>query len=193
MIGEWKGENGFRDSSPQGHDMKLLNGAKVVDGRLVTDVPMAVGEIKFDCDYAIREATYDMYVTPSADAKKGGVFAKASYCSVADVVRIDIVDGCWELLWLTERWGRETRRGPKLEPRRTRLTVTIKDGFVRFYVDGKEVSSPRGPVKLADSPEARDDFYRSVNVLFGASTPHPGYNFPGTCESLRFTSKAIVP
>lgn len=193
VIGEWKGENGFRDSSPQGHDMKLLNGAKVVDGRLVTDVPMAVGEVKFDCDYAIREATYDMYVTPSADAKKGGVFAKASYCGVADVVRIDIVDGCWELLWLTERWGRETRRGPKLEPRRTRLTVTIKDGFVRFYVDGKEVTGPRGPVKLADSPEARDDFYKSVNVLFGASTPHPGYNFPGTCESLRFTSKAIVP
>lgn len=193
VIGEWKGENGFRDSSPQGHDLKLNNGAKVVDGQLVADVPTANGSILFSCDYAIPEATYDMYVTPTAGAKKGGVFAKASYCAVADELRLDVVDGCWELRWNTEAWGRETRRGPRLEPRRTRLTVTIKNGFVRFYVDGREVTSPRGPMKLVLSPEARDDFYKNVNILFGASTPHPGCNFPGTCESLRFTSKAIVP
>ena len=66
-------------------------------------------------------------------------------------------------------------------------SVTCRD------VDGKEVTGPRGPVKLAVSPEARDDFYKSVNVLFGASTPHPGYNFPGTCESLKFISKAVIP
>ena len=195
VIGCWKASDGMKDSSPQGHDMKFVNGARMENGMFVTGQDLAYGEVRFDEEYAIPEATYDMYVTPSAEGlgTYQGVFAKESYCGVSDTVRVEIRNGRWSLLKYVNGRDREERVGPKAESRRTRITVTFKDGFVRFYVDGEEVRHPRGPVKLSSSAEARDNFYKNVYILFGASSIHKGFYFRGACESLTFTSKAIIP
>ena len=192
VIGEWKASNGMKDSSGNGHDMKLQNGAKVENGVFVTGEDLAYGEVLFRNDYPVDEATFDMYVTPEKDVKKAGVFQKDSQCMVSDVYRIEIRDGRWVAECFDESRRRNHVVGPVAEPRRTRLTLTFKDGFLRFYVDGREYKNPvMGPLKTNVSRQARDNFYSQVILQFGASHIHPGGFFKGTCESLTFLSKAL--
>ena len=105
---------------------------------------------------------------------------------------MEYIDGRWVA---TSREGSNWRsvEGPEAPAGvKAHLAVVVKDGFLRFYVDGKEYLSPFGPIKFAD-PEVRDSFYRMFEASIGTSLAAWGWFFKGEIHEVRAFSRAMSP
>jgi len=195
VIGCWKAADGFKDSSGNGHDLKL-NNVRLVDGSAFWETSRSFAMISFPAVYPIDEGTYEMVVKPAPISQwpkkrngmvRGGVF----YCGP---LMLDYFDGYWSMLFVSPpRYIRI--QGPKGKAEWTHLAVTFKNSYCRFFVNGKEITTPDGPVKSMQTI-GKDTFYNRVNNLcFGSlSSQWPDtFSFRGQIKECTFYGRSLTP
>ncbi|MBQ3343593.1 MAG: hypothetical protein IJG84_16960 [Kiritimatiellae bacterium] len=99
-------------------------------------------------------------------------------------------EGFWNL-----RREREWIKGPKADPNRyTKLAVTLKDRYLRFFVDDKEVFDPKGPL-FWEKGTAKDTFAGCFRFLRGSDTIYDTHKhcYFGEAKEYHAYSKAIYP
>ena len=195
VIGCWKAADGFKDSSGNGHDLKL-NNVRLADSSAFWETSRSFATISFPAVYPIDEGTYEMVVKPAPISQwpkkrngmvRGGVF----YCGP---LMLDYFDGYWSMLFFTPPRYRRIQ-GPEGKTEWTHLAVTFKNSYCRFFVNGKEITTPDGPVKSMQTI-GKDTFYNRVNNLcFGSlSSQWPDtFSFRGQIKECTFYGRALTP
>ena len=122
---------------------------------------------------------------------QGGVFGVCGH--VYPMFSLIWLDGEW---WM-RRGGRKSSwiRGPKADPDRyTKLAVTLKDSYLHFFVDDKEVFGETGPT-FWPKVTAKDLFNHCFCFHRGSDTfmDSAKHSFLGEAKDYRAFSKAIYP
>lgn len=198
MIGAWRRSDGWKDSSGENHPLRLdacrIDGEGLCCTGALSGAFVHMYNLKFD----IHEATEETWATPSADDLKAKrdemryAIARGDQRTGPDF-GIGVRNGRWCVYQAGGR-GKPDRimEGPVAEAKRTHLALVAKDGFVRAYVDGREVLSPGGPVRLGGDGQIRDSFHGHFSLMLGARTNlQPGPRFRGTFGDLFCHGRAL--
>lgn len=195
VIGCWKAADGMKDSSGNGHDLKL-NNVRLSDGSAFWETSRSFSTVSFPALYPIDEGTYEMVVKPAPISQwpkksNGTVRGGAFYCGP---LMLDYLDGCWTMLFISPPRYRRIQ-GPEGKPEWTHLAVTFKNSYCRFFVNGKEITTPDGPVKSMKTI-GKDTFYNRVyDLCFGSLCsrwPNP-FSFRGQIRECTFFGRALTP
>ena len=195
IIGCWKAADGMKDSSGNGHDLKL-NQVRIAGDSAIWETSRSFSTVSFPAAYPIDEGTYEMVVRPvpldqwpkrNRGMVRGGVF----YCGP---LMLDYLNGYWSVLLFSPPENKRVT-GPEAKPEWTHLAVTFKDSFCRFFVNGKEITTPDGPLKTRQTI-GKDTFYNRVHDLcFGSLCsrwPDP-FSFRGRIRDCTFFGRALPP
>jgi len=82
--------------------------------------------------------------------------------------------------------------GPEVKDEWTHLAVTLDHDLLRFYVNGKEVVSPDGPIRRL-SDQGRGAFQGKMDFLYGTANPGWQFFFRGGLKGLKYYSRCFTP
>ena len=194
VIGRWTAGNGFRDALGK-HDMKLNNIAPQ-NGKMVFHGKTAQwAETSLNVKYLLPEGTWMIWAKP-VPQKDFPCVGKNGFRRGGLVygyhLMLEYINGHWSILTVA---GHEISRitGPRALPEWTHLAVTWKNGFVRFYVNGKEVRKNTGPLKLTQHI-AVNAFRKTIPLTLGMLSPQwpVSYVFAGELGDFTFLGRALT-
>ena len=198
LVGEWLAKNGFRDTSGNGHDMKVRGKFGERDGAAFAGKGSgSFATTSFKTDYTFCQGTVETWVKPSDD-KSAFEADKAGRGRTGGVVFLNggdlmlyVSDGRWALG--TKGGGRRLDIfGPEVKSEWTHLAVVFDHELVRFYVNGQEVKSPEGPIRRYYD-QGIDAFYNKLDVVYGSLNPGWGFHFRGGLKGVRYHSHCFSP
>ena len=154
-------------------------------------------------DWETDEVTIEVMAKPKPEAywdemwkkeqhpPQGGVFGVCG--NVYMMFNIMWKDNRW---WVREGWGEKSWiKGPEADPTRfQKLAVTLRDGYLHFFVDDKEVFEDAGP-KFWPKKTVKDLFNHCFCFHRGTDNfmPSSKHTFLGETKDYRAFSKAIYP
>jgi len=153
LLGLWEFNGDVKDSSGNNRNAKAwdVNFIKsgphsVLDFRQATGRPLV--NVDFNLKYPLIAGTFEVWAAPDLKAEWDATapVPGAGYliCSPQGLLKLYAANGRWGFVF------GEERRGPAcIDGEWTHLAVTWGDFEARFYVNGKEVSSPAGPIKFS--------------------------------------------
>lgn len=186
LIGRWNvGDKGL-DSSGNGNHLKLVSVRTDGKSFSMTD-RRSHGSVTVPIPYDLPGSTWTVWAKPQGKNLSRGTLLYTKQMS------IEYCNGNWQLI-LLDLNKRQICKGPKVQSRWTHLTVTCQDGFCHFYIDGKEVFRPEGPLKYAAVP-GKNSFYNKLFLTVGANAPHFAnmYPFQGLIGDITLYNKALTP
>ena len=195
IIACWKAENGMKDSSGNGNHAKL-NQVRIADGIAFWETKRSFAGVTFPAHYPIDEGTYELIVKPDPlkkwpKLKTGQV--RGGILSLGDLM-VEYLNGRWTLLLFDRPPVYNRFPGPAAKPEWTHLALTFKNSCCRFFVNGREIKSPDGPLKTMKTI-GKNTFYNRVNHCFGALSarwPEP-FSFHGQIKECTFYGRALSP
>jgi len=196
IIACWKAADGFKDSTGKGkgHDLSLHN-VRVTDGSSFWESKRAFAAASFPALYPVDEGTFELIVKPnpfqqwpklSNGQVRGGVLSSGA-------MMMEYLNGRWTLLLFDRPPMYNRFMGPTATPEWTHLALTFKDSFCRFFVNGKEVRNPDGPLKTMHTI-GKSTFYNRISLCIGALSsrwPEP-FSFHGQIKEFTFHGRALA-
>ena len=197
MIGEWLAKNDFKDASGNKHDMKIVGKFDSADGAVWSKGGVSYGSVSFKTDYTLYQGTIETWVKPSANVEDFRP-DKAGRGRQGGVLFLE--GGSIYVYWCNGRWACATlgggRRldifGPEAKPEWTHLAVTFDKELTRFYVNGKEVVSPDGPIRRL-SEQGLGAFHNGLDFVYGSANPAWQFFFRGGLKGLKYYSRCFSP
>ena len=198
LVGEWLAKNGFKDSSGNGHDMKVRGNFAEAEGAAVSkkgSSPYCIASFK--ADYTLYQGTIETWVKPSADAGafKADSGGRGRQGGVLFLNNGSIYVGYTGGRWFCTTMGGLRRLdmiGPEARPEWTHLAVTFDRELVRLYVNGREAVGENGPIRR-QSEEGRDGFSDKIELIYGAANPAWGLFFRGGMKGVKYYSRCFSP
>ena len=193
VIGCWKASDQLKDSSGNCPEFKL-NEVKCRDGSALFDTRRSFCTAKFTLKYPVPELTYEVIVKPFPAEKwprysgkqiRGGIIYRKP-------LMLEYLNGSWVLL-LYDRPPQYIRMiGPKAKPEWTHLAITRRNSVYRFFVNGREVKSPDGPLKeMRNAPrDGRTAFFSLCLGSLDYTWPRP-YSFQGEIREFTLFGRAL--
>ena len=193
VVGEWLAKNGFKDTSGNGRDLKVVGPVEFRDGVAV----MAGNKPTFArIDHSkfkptLYTGTFETWVKADVNAKplKGdkrgstfGVFSMGSGLMLASQ------KGRWALSSIGSN-KRMDVLGPAVKPEWTHLCITFDHGVCNLYVNGELVRGVDGPMRTGR--QCKDTFYDTITIYYGSLEPSWGFFFRGEMSGLKFLSRCI--
>lgn len=194
VIGHWIAKDGYKNTVGK-HHMTLKNIAPK-NGRMIFDGKSRTwAQANFSAKYLLPEGTWMIWAKPvpkkdfpkSADTGKrhGGVIFTGNLI-------LEYVNGNW-VVRTVEMPRHTVFTGPEARPEWTHLAITWKNGFVRFYVNGKEVKKNTGPNKLINDIGI-NTFAGRISIVLGMLSPTWSTTpFAGELGDFIFLSRALSP
>jgi len=198
VVGEWLAKNGFKDTSGNGHDLKVHGKFGEIDGAaFVGKGAIAYASALFNASYTLYQGTIETWVKPSANiedynADRGG---RGRQGGVLYLDAGSIYVYCCNGRWACATIGGLRRLdifGPEVKDEWTHLAVTLDHDLLRFYVNGKEVVSPDGPIRRL-SDQGRGAFQGKMDFLYGTANPGWQFFFRGGLKGLKYYSRCFTP
>ena len=168
LVGSWELNGNARDSSGNNRHAKTWDVKYTkIGSRSALDLRRAKGrplvKVNFGLKYPLVAGTFEAWAAPDLDAKWD---ATAPIPGSGYVISSPL--GLLKLYAGKGRWGfiyGEDRKGPAcVNGRWTHLAVTWSGFEARFYVDGKEVTAPAGPMKFAEPGFPYSRYSPSFNI-----------------------------
>ena len=107
---------------------------------------------------------------------------------------MEYLNGRWTLLLFDRPPLYNRFMGPVAKPEWTHLALTFKNSFCRFFVNGKEVKNPDGPLKTMQTI-GKSTFYNQASLCIGALSsrwPEP-FSFHGQIRECTFFGRVFSP
>lgn len=198
VIGCWRAADGWKDSS--GRNCHLtLNHCTITPEGLCCNHPLSsafvrMPNIKFD----IPEGTEEVWATPSAadlaaPAKELRIVVGRGDQRTGPDFGAGVKGGRW-CAYLEGGRQKPDRYllGPKATGKKTHLVLSVKDGFIHFFVDGEEVVDENGPLRLGGDGQLFDSFHRHFSIILGARfNLREGPRFTGPIGDLTIFGKSL--
>ena len=192
VLGRWLARDGYRDSSGQNHDMKIV-GCRVSEDGLVCEGGKSGAFVDIrGTDYPMPEGRLDVWAAPgAADLIARGemrcVLSRGDDHLCGPLFAVVVLDGHWQLAYGAWKQPYSYLKGPVATTSMTRLSVLFKDGFIRFFVNGREVIGTDGAFKYAG--EIKDSFHNRCPFALGCRMNlQTGPRFSGVIGDLCFLS-----
>ena len=197
VVGEWLAKNGFKDTSGNGRDLKVVGPVEFRDGVAV----FAGNKPTFArLDHAkfkptLYTGTLETWVKPDVNAKPLKGDKRGATFGVFTIGEGELMlasqGGRWALSAIGANGG--NRRldvlGPTVKPEWTHLCVTFDHGVANLYVNGELVRGVDGPMRAGR--QCKNTFYDTLTVYYGSLVPSWGYFFRGEMTGLRFESRCL--
>ena len=198
LVGEWLAKNNFKDTSGNGHDMRIRGKFDKREGAAFAERgSTSFATTSFKVDYTFYQGTMETWVKPStnkedfkADKSGRGRVGGVVYLNGGSVM-VYVCDGRWACASLGQ--GRRLDiSGPEVKDDWTHLAVTFDRELLRFYVNGREVVSPEGPIRRL-SDQGIDAFYGKFDIVYGSAAPGWQQYFRGGMKGVRCHSRCFSP
>ena len=191
LIARWRAADNGKDSSGNGNHIKLHNAA-VKNNAFVFNRAGSHGSVEIKAPYPLDSGTWSVWVKPAAekefplknDVRRGGVMHTRQ-------MAVEYYNGFWQFV-LVDRNTRFVCKGTKASQEWTHLAVTFADGFCRFFINGKEITVPEGPLKYAANP-GKNSFYNHIRLAVGSLAAHAAeiFSFRGEIGDISLHGRAL--
>ena len=194
IIGSWNAKNNFKSTVGSYH-LKEVNISRSSAGVFAGDANERFYTVTAKVPFHSQEGSWHLRVkTLSANEYKK--LAKSRSRNRFGIVYsgnlwIEICDGFWQV---GTPLGTGLQNGPAVTPGWHDVVLSWKNGFGRFFIDGKEIFSANGPIKFTEAPGI-NSFYRRLSVVLGRLGPYwpANFNFAGEIESFVWYGRHMMP